>query len=156
MARNHRECHRMIEAFAEAGQPLFVAFYRRRLPRFLPVKKLVDSGRLGQVTMLTYRYTDTHLRNVDPHNLPWRLAAEQSGGGIFLDMGCHALDIFDLILGPIEGVKGIAANLASPYDVEDAIALHCRFASGQLGVCSWNFAARAANFISTSRVQRAA
>ena len=143
MARNYAECRRMIEAFAKAGQPLFVAFYRRRLPRFLRVKELIDSGRLGQVSMLTYRYTDIYLRNVDPSNPPWRVIAEQSGGGVFLDLGCHALDIFDFLLGPIESVRGMAANAASPYDVEDAVALHCRFTSGALGVCSWNFAGAA-------------
>jgi 1,5-anhydro-D-fructose reductase (1,5-anhydro-D-mannitol-forming) len=143
MARNHPECRRMIEASSKAGQPLFVAFYRRRLPRFLTAKELVDSGRLGRVTMLTYRYADARLRDIDPSNLEWRLAAERAGGGIFLDLGCHALDIFDFILGPIENAQGMAANLASPYDVEDTVALHCRFASGALGACSWAFASAA-------------
>jgi len=141
MARNHAECQRMIEAFAKAGQRLFMAFYRRRLPRFLEVKKLVDSGQLGRISMLSYRFTGVNLRGIDPKDLPWRVIAEQSGGGIFLDVGCHALDIFDFILGPIERIEGVAANLASPYDVEDAVAMHCRFASGALGVCSWSFAA---------------
>ncbi len=85
-------------------------------------------------------YVDIYLRNIDPSNPPWRVTAEQSGGGIFLDLGCHALDIFDFLLGPIESVRGISANIASPYDVEDAVALSCRFTSGALGVCSWNFA----------------
>jgi predicted dehydrogenase len=140
MARNHAECGRTVEAFALAGQPLFVAFYRRRLPRFLKVKELVDSGRLGQVTMLTYRYADNRVPELDPSNLPWRLIAEHSGGGLLLDLGCHALDLFDFILGPLEQVQGTAANLVSPYGVEDTAALHCRFASGALAVCSWNFA----------------
>ena len=143
MARNHAECRRMIEAFSQAGLPLFVAFYRRRLPRFLKAKELVDSGRLGQVTMLNYRYADNPPPHIDPKQLEWRLAAEQAGGGIFLDMGCHALDIFDFILGPIESVQGRAANLASPYEVEDVVALDCRFAAGVLGVCGWNFASAA-------------
>jgi 1,5-anhydro-D-fructose reductase (1,5-anhydro-D-mannitol-forming) len=140
MARNHAECGRMIETFARAGQPLFVAFYRRRLPRFLKAKELVDAGRLGPVTMLTYRYADARQGGIAQAELPWRLVAEHSGGGIFLDLGCHALDIFDFILGPIEGVQGTAANLASSHDVENVVALCCRFTSGALGVCSWNFA----------------
>ncbi|MGA2035146.1 MAG: Gfo/Idh/MocA family oxidoreductase, partial [Thermoguttaceae bacterium] len=140
MARNHAECQRMIDAFAKAGQPLFVAFYRRRLPRFLKAKELVASGRLGRITTLSYRYADARLRDIDPAKLEWRLVAEHSGGGIFLDLACHALDIFDFILGPIESIQGMAANLASPYDVEDVVALHCRFAAGALGACSWNFA----------------
>jgi predicted dehydrogenase len=38
MGRNYAECQQMIEAFVKAGQVLFVAYYRRRLPRFLRAK----------------------------------------------------------------------------------------------------------------------
>jgi predicted dehydrogenase len=141
MARNHAECRRMIAAFAEARLPLFVAYYRRRLPRFLTVKELIDSGRVGQVTMLHYRYASNKMRRVGQGELEWRLRAEQSGGGHFLDLGSHALDIFDLLLGPIEQVHGTAANLAAACDVEDAVTMHCRFRSGAMGVAACNFAA---------------
>src|SRR5918997_410384 len=57
MARNHAECVRMIAAFRAAARPLFVAFYRRRLPRFVKAKELIDAGRLGRVTGLVYRHT---------------------------------------------------------------------------------------------------
>ena len=57
MARNHAECVRMIEAFRAAKVPLFVAYYRRRLPRFVKAKQLIDEGRLGRVTGLVYRHT---------------------------------------------------------------------------------------------------
>lgn len=141
MARNHAECRRMIAAFASARLPLFVAYYRRRLPRFLTVKELIDTGRLGQVTMLNYRYASNRIARLVPGEMPWRVLAEQSGGGYLLDLGAHALDIFDFLLGPIEQVHGAAANLASPYDVEDAAAMHCHFRCGALGVAGWNFAA---------------
>ncbi len=141
MARNHAECRRMIEAFAAARLPLFVAYYRRRLPRFLKTKELIDSGRLGQVTMLNYRYAGDNVHRITPGRLEWRLIAEHSGGGLILDLASHALDIFDFLFGPIEQVQGAAANVASPCDVEDVVAMHCRFASGVLGVAGWNFAA---------------
>jgi 1,5-anhydro-D-fructose reductase (1,5-anhydro-D-mannitol-forming) len=139
MGRNYPETHCMVDAFAKAGLPLFVAHYRRRLPRFLKVKELVESGRLGQVTMLTYLHTETR-RERTGDDLEWRLVAEHSGGGIFMDLAPHGLDIFDYILGPLECVQGTAANLGSDYDVEDAVAMHCRFASGAMGLCAWNFA----------------
>ncbi len=141
MARNHAECRQMIAAFAEARLPLFVAYYRRRLPRFLTVKELIDAGRVGQVTMLHYVYASNKMGRIEPGNLEWRLLAEQSGGGHFLDLASHALDIFDFLLGPIEQVHGAAANLASACDVEDAVTMHCRFRCGALGVAGWNFAA---------------
>jgi 1,5-anhydro-D-fructose reductase (1,5-anhydro-D-mannitol-forming) len=143
MARNYVECCRMIDAFAKAGQPLFVAYYRRALPRFLKVKELIEAKRLGQVTMVSYRYADARWPNLDRNNLPWRFVAEHSGGGLFMDLGSHALDILDFLLGPIEHVEGTAANLASPYDVEDVVATHFRFPGGALGTAAWNFAAAA-------------
>jgi 1,5-anhydro-D-fructose reductase (1,5-anhydro-D-mannitol-forming) len=140
MARNHAECRRMIEAFDKIGRPLFVAYYRRRLPRFLKVKELIEAGRLGRVTMVSYRYADARWRDLDAKNLGWRYFAEHAGGGLFMDLGSHALDILDFLLGPIERVQGTAANLASPCEVEDVVALNCRFASGTLGAAVWNFA----------------
>jgi len=38
MARNHAECMCMLEAFQSAKLPLFVAYYRRALPRFRTVR----------------------------------------------------------------------------------------------------------------------
>ncbi len=140
LARNYAESRRMAEAFARAGQPLFVAFYRRRLPRFLKAKELIDSGRLGQITLASCRYADGRSMQVDRDHLPWRLRAEQSGGGLFMDLASHALDILDYLLGPLEQVGGTAANRASPYEVEDVVAMHGRFASGTLLTGAWNFA----------------
>src|SRR5215471_20396459 len=41
MARNHAECRRMVDAFASAGMPLYVAYYRRALPRFRKAREVV-------------------------------------------------------------------------------------------------------------------
>jgi predicted dehydrogenase len=48
MAVSYAECTRMLDAFARAGVPLWVAYYRRALPRFLLIRDLLrsqDSGR---------------------------------------------------------------------------------------------------------------
>ena len=49
MALNFGECKEMITSCQTAGVPLFVAYYRRALPRFLEIKELVDSGAIGDV-----------------------------------------------------------------------------------------------------------
>src|SRR6187551_2689781 len=41
MARNHDECMSMVGAFRTAGVPLWVAYYRRALPRFLQARELL-------------------------------------------------------------------------------------------------------------------
>ena len=151
MARNHAECQRLVQAFAAAGVPLFVAYYRRGLPRFRQARELVASGQLGRVSAVSYRFAGAYHRDVpagDYHGidraaLPWRVQAEHAGGGLFMDLGCHTLDVLDFVLGPLADVRGAAANLATAHDVEDTVALSFRTAGGALGVASWSFATAA-------------
>ncbi len=139
MARHLPECDRMVAAFAAAKLPLFVAYYRRRLPRFLLVEEFLKSGRLGTLTGATYRYAAPfHLASDS-----WRINATSAGGGHFLDVGSHVLDLFDYLLGPLNGISGRAANLASNYAVEDAVAVNFEAAGGVHGVALWNFTSAA-------------
>jgi 1,5-anhydro-D-fructose reductase (1,5-anhydro-D-mannitol-forming) len=140
MARNYSECREMADTFRAASVPLFVAYYRRALPRFLQAKALIDSGRLGRIGMINYRYADSRQRDDLSNGLPWRLEPESSGGGLFFDLGCHTLDILDFLCGEIQECRGLAANRASPSPVEDTVVLHLRTRYGVLGAASWSFA----------------
>jgi 1,5-anhydro-D-fructose reductase (1,5-anhydro-D-mannitol-forming) len=143
MARNHAECRAMIHAFEQARIPLFVAYYRRALDRFRALRDIVGSQRLGIVTGVTVRYAAPNHARLDAHELPWRLSAEHAGGGLFLDLGCHTLDVLDFVLGPLGRVAGAAANCASPYDVEDAVAMSFVTRDGVPGTAHWSFASDA-------------
>lgn len=86
MARTADECTLMIEEFARAGVPLYVAYYRRAQPKFLQVKLLLQQGHLGTVTQVNYAMArGSHLRR--DALLKWRTNAEQAGGGLFVDLG---------------------------------------------------------------------
>ncbi len=139
MARNYGECCRMVEAFERAKLPLFVAYYRRGLPRFVETRRRIEAGQIGRLTGVTYHYASPSHQRTDPDNLPWRLDAAESGGGLFIDLGSHTLDVLDYMLGPLCDVAGGAANRAGIYDVEDGVAMHFGTASGALGTASWNF-----------------
>jgi predicted dehydrogenase len=141
MARTHEECRLMVEAFHAARLPLFVAYYRRGQEKFLKAKRLVADGWLGRVTGVSCRFSEPRHRHVDPEHLPWRLVAEQSGGGLFMDLGCHTLDLLDFIVGPLKYVNGTAYNMASAYDVEDVVSMTFRTRDGAPGTGFWNFAA---------------
>uniref|UniRef100_UPI004047679D Gfo/Idh/MocA family protein n=1 Tax=Algoriphagus sp. TaxID=1872435 RepID=UPI004047679D len=47
MARTFAECQQMIQVCEQANVPLFVAYYRRKLPHFLKIKELLDQGVIG-------------------------------------------------------------------------------------------------------------
>jgi len=139
MARSGAECDRMVKAFADAGVPLFVAYYRRRLPRFLKAKELIDSGTLGEIRAVEYRWEGLADADNDPG---WRVRAEHAGGGLFLDLGSHTLDILDFLLGPLKDPVGEAHNASGLYAVEDRVDLQFSLDSGATGTAAWDFAGK--------------
>jgi len=143
MALDARECDDMIAACTAAGVSLWVAYYRRALPRFLAVRDLVRDGAIGAVRMVTCRQFQS-LRppaEQNPGSPPWRVDAALSGGGLFVDMASHTLDFLDYLLGPIAEVRALAGNQAGAYGPEDTIAASWRFASGVCGSGAWCYAA---------------
>jgi predicted dehydrogenase len=144
MARSTAECRSMIEAFRAAGVPLFVAYYRRALPRFLAIRRAIQEDEIGKARFVQI----TLKRPIAPAerssaSLPWRVQPEMAGGGHFVDLACHTLDFLDFTLGPIDRVAAIAENHAGLYPAEDAVAVSFRFQSGALGTGSFSFAASA-------------
>ena len=140
MARNFGECAIMVEAFRQAGVPLFVAYYRRALPRFLKIKAILDSGVLGTLRYVALAQDKrAEPEDSDPLRRPWRLTPELSGGGLLLDVGSHTLDLLDFLFGPVEEVDGYAANRAGLYGPEDFVSGSFRFRSGLAGTGRWCF-----------------
>jgi 1,5-anhydro-D-fructose reductase (1,5-anhydro-D-mannitol-forming) len=137
MARNHGECRIMIEAFRKRGLPLFVAFYRRALPRFLRIRELLREKAIGQLTSV-------QILNFQPlatgeAALAWRFDPEIAGAGLFLDLASHALDLLDFFAGPIRSARGFALNTGGTYSAEDVTAGCFEFSSGIVGTGIWNF-----------------
>jgi predicted dehydrogenase len=142
MALNHVECLEMIEACQSAGTLLFVAYYRRALPRFLKVKELIESGVLGEPRFVTVTlYQKPAPDELDPATWPWRVVPEIAGGGKFLDLASHTLDVLAYYLGPIQSARGMASNQGKFYRAEDIVTGAFVFESGAHGVGTWCFTA---------------
>lgn len=138
MARHTPECDAMIEACAAAGQKLFVAYYRRAMPRFLKVRELLNEA-IGTLTGINYRLAWPMQKNANPAEGAWRVNAANAGGGLLLDLGSHLLDYLDFCFGPLEDVHGCAARIATAADVEDAVAMTFRTATDVPGAATWDF-----------------
>jgi predicted dehydrogenase len=138
MARTALECEAMITACDDAGVGLFVAYYRRAMPRFATVKELLDSGRIGQLRSVSIRNERPgHVDEADHGG--WRVDPEISGGGHFVDLGSHILDLLDWLLGPVTHAAGIATNRGGRYRAEDLVTGVFSFRSGVEGVGVWNY-----------------
>jgi predicted dehydrogenase len=153
MARTYQECLEMIEACENAGVPLFVAYYRRRLPNFLRIKELVDSGIIGDIRMVNIRM----YKPVDPNIVAgrednWRVNPDIAGGGYFYDLASHQLDFLDYLFGPISEASGISSNQAGLYEAEDIVTGNFRFGNGILGTGSWCFTTGKSSNLDTTEI----
>lgn len=142
MALNFAECQEMIAACKAAGVPLFVAYYRREMPRFLKIKELLEKNAIGDVRFVsTTQYQKASDDVKDPEKLSWRVQPEISGGGLYYDLASHTLDLLDFLLGPIKNVNGFASNQAGYYRAEDIVTGTYMFESGIHGTGTWCFSA---------------
>jgi predicted dehydrogenase len=137
MAINYAECLRMIEAFRASDRPLWVAYYRRALPRFLRVRELLRAGAVGKLTSIHVRVTDP-LATGDAARA-WRVTPEISGAGLFLDLASHYFDIIDFLAGPITEAAGFALNTGGAYAAEDVTAAAYHIGHQVAGTGIWNF-----------------
>ncbi|RPJ84365.1 MAG: gfo/Idh/MocA family oxidoreductase [Acidobacteria bacterium] len=137
MAMNHAECTRMVGAFREKDLPLFVACYRRALPRFLRVRELLEAGAIGRVSSV--HITQYGFLASGNEAATWRFDPAIAGAGLFYDLASHGFDLLDFLLGPIAEVSGYAVNTGGTYAAEDVTTACFRFESGSVGTGVWNF-----------------
>ena len=140
MARTYAECQEMISACTAANVPLFVAYYRRTLPHFVEIKKLLEASEIGNVrhvrVTLNQQFRPDVVRNLDNN---WRVDPEIAGGGYFYDLASHQFDLLDFLLGPIDMASGFVENQCGLYAAEDIVVASWRFTSGVLGSGTWCF-----------------
>lgn len=118
MALSVDECQAMIDAFQQKDVPLFVAYYRRALPRFLHIKSLLDQNGIGDINMITLK---CFAKGRSIKEIGWRVDESISGGGLFHDVGCHTLDLLDFLFGDIILSSGSCCNRGKLYQADDII-----------------------------------
>jgi predicted dehydrogenase len=143
---------------AEGGVRAMVGFNFRRVPAVALARELIAAGRLGAVRHVRAAYLGAHM--VDPEfPLVWRLRVEEAGSGALGDLGAHAVDLAQYLVGDrIAGVAGLTETFVKerplpggapidrgatpeppgppargPVTVDDAALFIARFAGGALG-----------------------
>ncbi|TMM57316.1 Gfo/Idh/MocA family oxidoreductase [Maribacter algarum] len=144
MARTTVECQEMIDVCKQANVPLYIAYYRRKLPNFEKLKSFLDDNAIGDIRMVNVQMFKT----LDPDIVAnitssmqtnWRIDPNVSGGGYFFDLAAHQLDYLDYVLGPVKSVAGFAGNQARKYHAADIISSSFVFQNGIIGSGSWCF-----------------
>ena len=140
MARTHEECLEMIKVCKDKDVPLFVAYYRRYLPKFLKVKELIENDVIGKVDFVKIILLKAlQIKEDQKDNLPWRVIPEISGGGHFIDLASHQFDYLDFLFGPVINVNALKKNISKSYNAEDYLSVNFEFENGVMGSGVWYF-----------------
>ncbi len=139
MAANYRECVMINEMAELTGIPVYVAYYRRTLPGFQLIKKLIDAGEIGKPRFANFQIYNYASEDEKSGNLPWRVIPEISGAGHFFDLGSHQLDFLDYLFGPVLKVSSLTANQGQLYKAEDFVSASFLFRDNIVGNGIWSF-----------------
>jgi predicted dehydrogenase len=134
-------CDRIIRECEKHGVSLATIFPSRFHESSRLLKKAVDQGRFGKVTLgdayvkwfRTQKYYDSGA---------WRGTWKLDGGGALMNQAIHSVDLLVWLMGPVESVAAHTAMLAHErIEVEDVAVASLRFASGALGTIEASTAA---------------
>ena len=140
MALNAADARLMVDACASAGVELFVAYYRRFQPHVLRMRELLAAGAIGRPA---HGCADIAVggfaRRIAAGTRTWRDDPAIAGGGGFVDMASHRIDLLVWLLGAVADAAGVAARYEPDLAVEQAAVAAMRMRSGALCSVSGDF-----------------
>ncbi|OBQ52549.1 Gfo/Idh/MocA family oxidoreductase [Tamlana sp. s12] len=129
----------VYNAFKDKNIPLFVAYYRRSLPRFLKIKSWIDTGLIGQVRHISSHLSKPPSEKDLSKTYNWRTDDKIAPGGYFDDLASHELDLFTYFFGNIKEAHGVSVNQQNLYSAKDAVTASWVHENGVTGSGTWNF-----------------
>ncbi|GMH96270.1 hypothetical protein TrST_g8463 [Triparma strigata] len=153
LARDYNECRQLVDKVNSSDEDvrLWVAYYRRRLPKFQVVES--NLRRLGVITSVSVKLLQKRHLMPAEEKAHWHFDKATSGGGLIMDLGSHIFDLLDHLLGTISNCSGVSVRACdtSPGGkdgIEDVVVgswSHDMDRDGRQyklpGVCEFNFAA---------------
>ena len=127
IARNVTDAREMVEAARKAKVLFGTAFMLRFHPLHRKARSLVGEGAIGEVISARCQFGIDHAPKPDA----FRQILKEGGGGAFIDLGNHAMDIIEFITERrFVAVMGVSQNVIYHYETEDACAALLEFDDG--------------------------
>ncbi|MDH3699246.1 MAG: Gfo/Idh/MocA family oxidoreductase [Flavobacteriaceae bacterium] len=111
LCMNLKEADMMIDACKKAEVKLMYAEELCFTPKYVRLKGLLDEGALGRPVLL--KQSEKH----DGPHADHFWDAERSGGGVTMDMGCHAIQFFRWLNGN-NPIKSVYAQMSTSVHMD--------------------------------------
>lgn len=130
IAHSLEDARRIADAVAATGQVFAVGHSSRRLSGHREMKRWLDSGKLGEISLAEANFSNERGLELTPKT--WRFFADKSPGGAFIQLGVHHADTLQYLLGPVRQVTAHARRMFTDAEVPDAVMAVCELESGAL------------------------
>lgn len=119
LANTLKEAKDMLAAAKKAKIKHMCGFSYRFAPAVQSIKKLVDSGALGEIFHFRAAYQQDWI--VDPEfPMVWRLKKKHTGSGALGDIGAHITDLCHFLVGPVGEVTSAMETFIKKRVVADS------------------------------------
>jgi len=134
LAINGMECRSILNI--PYDKKTMVGYCRRFMGTYNLAKQLIENFTLGS---LNYFNSYLFVEQVLNQGRGWMYNPEMSGGGVLMDLGSHAIDLFHYLFGDIKNIHAYGEPVFNK-EVEDYVSVNIRFKSGLFGsfLSSWS------------------
>ena len=134
LAPTTKEAEKIAAAVRENGVTFTISLPCKCDPTVLYVKKLIESGKLGQITAARFRRSHSGVNWLPKY---W-FDMSQSGGGALMDLGAHPVYVLGDLFGAPKRVTALMTELFGTGSDENTIAV-AEFEGGVLGTMETAF-----------------
>lgn len=135
LATSSQQAHKMFRAIKEAGVIFQTGHFMRSDEKHRFVKQEIEAGNFGTITQV--RGVNCHEGGVDGWFEPdyrWLADRTDAGGGGFMDLGCHSVDLLVYLFGPVASVAGTLGGKTIRYPhIDEYGQTLLKFANGITG-----------------------
>ncbi len=131
LALTRADAERAVQACNEAGVALGVGQDKRFWPSMRELKRVVDSGELGEVLHIEGHFSNDNARKFA---YSWRESPDEAPAGSMTSTGIHVLDAFVNLVGPVRRVQAQMITRQTRPAPLDTLSLLFEFENGVSGV----------------------
>jgi predicted dehydrogenase len=125
------EARGLLDHARRAERVLFPSHNYKHAPVIKTVRRILDSGAIGRVSLVTLQtFRNTHAKGVPEWRTDWRREHRYSGGGIAMDHGSHTFYLaFDWLAAFPTAITAKMSTLGA-FDTEDNFSCAITFPTG--------------------------
>ena len=132
MTLTSEQAEKLIAAAENNGVFVSVISQLRYSDAVQKVKKIVESGKLGTITLgnaIMKYWRDPEYYT----NKTWRGTWEMDGGGALMNQGIHGVDLLQYLMGKVVSVCAFSKTLVHDIETEDTLTAILEYENGAIG-----------------------